>query len=202
MVFSVPVVEGVGQASAARAERFRASIDQRAGPNLAKVRLALAQRSKPVVRWFIAKYPAAPAWVRVALGPLLPVRASAAGAGADADSADSQYESDLAVFVGDTVGWILLVMGAMSTLYFTVFRETPADHLPDDATVEVKQVPADDGRDVVVCLLVHFFYFLFFSFQMIMAHPLAVHEAAFTRMLFYFESHLATTVITACTHLS
>lgn len=161
MVFSVPVVEGVGEASAARADKLRAAIDQRAGPNLAKVRLALARRSKPFVRWFIANYPAALAWVRAALGPLLPVSASAAGAGAD-----SQYESDLAVFVGDTVGWILLVMGAMSTLYFTVFRDTPADHLPDDATVEVKQIPANDGRDVVFCLLVRSFIFLFFRFSL------------------------------------
>jgi hypothetical protein len=36
-------------------------------------------------------------------------------------------------------------MGAVFVLYLAVFRERATDRLPDDATVEVEQVPADDG---------------------------------------------------------
>jgi hypothetical protein len=93
------------------------------------VRLALARRSEPVAAYLIANYPAAPAWLRDALGPL--------------PSADSA--SDLSIFVGDVFGWILLAMGAASVLYFTVFREKASDHYPDDASFAVKQVSADDG---------------------------------------------------------
>jgi HAMP domain-containing protein len=119
---------GVREASADRAEAVKMSFDQRAGPSLTKVRLALARLSAPVATRLLAHYPAAPRWVIGVLGPL-----------------SSDHQAELAVIVGDTLGWTLLAMGAVFVLYLAVFRERATDRLPDDATVEVEQVPADDG---------------------------------------------------------
>jgi hypothetical protein len=51
----------------------------------------------------------------------------------------------LALFVADALLFVLLAMGVSSSLYFAAFRRHPADAIPDDASFEVKPIPADDG---------------------------------------------------------
>ena len=119
---------GVKDTSVARAEAVAANVQTRIAPTLARVRLVLARHSRPLASYLIAAYPAAPPWVRRGLGPLSTVD-----------------EADMAVIVGDVAGWCLLALGAVSTLYFAVFRAHASDATPDEASFVVQHVPSNDG---------------------------------------------------------
>ena len=47
--------------------------------------------------------------------------------------------------LGDAFLALALSCGLVPALYFVVFRARPGDTRPDEATVEIKHVPANDG---------------------------------------------------------
>ena len=136
-------------------------------PAWARARLAVAEKAAPLVEGALARDAALVARVvarvaivfsRVKFFPtvlddlhLFEAAEDAADAGGDvaaraliALTAEDGART-LALFVADALLFVLLAMGVSSSLYFAAFRRHPADAIPDDASFEVKPIPADDG---------------------------------------------------------
>ena len=136
-------------------------------PAWARARLAVAEKAAPLVEGALARDAALVARVvarvavvfsRIKFFPtvlddlhLFEAAEDAADAGGDvaaraliALTAEDGART-LALFVADALLFVLLAMGVSSSLYFAAFRRHPADAIPDDASFEVKPIPADDG---------------------------------------------------------
>jgi hypothetical protein len=111
----------------------KTSYKHRVLPRMAQWRLALATHAKPLAERIVAKYPSFPPWVKETLGKV-----------------EFPHESadDVSIWVGDLLGYVLGAMGIVSVLYWTVFRKTWVDDLPDEASFDLKHVPAGDGTIV------------------------------------------------------
>jgi hypothetical protein len=116
-----------------RYSTVKTSYKHRILPRMAQWRLALATHAKPLAERIVAKYPSFPPWVKDTLGKV-----------------EFPHESadDVSIWVGDLLGYVLGAMGIVSVLYWTVFRKTWVDDLPDEASFDLKHVPAGDGTIV------------------------------------------------------
>ena len=143
-----------GAYGAARAKVNDASRDARASfevtkhkfktrvyPAWARVRLAVSREAVPVAAFLMETFPGKAEKALVAAAKAL---RRVGFVGYD-DLAKVQSAKDFGLVLGDAFLALALSCGLVPALYFVVFRARPGDTRPDEATVEIKHVPANDG---------------------------------------------------------
>ena len=143
-----------GAYGAARAKVNDASRDARASfevtkhkfktrvyPAWARVRFAVSREAVPVAAFLMETFPGKAEKALVAAAKAL---RRVGFVGYD-DLAKTQSAKDFGLVLGDAFLALALTCGVVPALYFVVFRARPGDARPDEATVEIKHVPANDG---------------------------------------------------------
>lgn len=110
-------------------------------PAWARVRLAVSREAVPVAAVLIETFPGKAEKALVAVAKAL----RCVGFVGYDDLAKVQSAKDFGLVLGDAFLALALSCGLVPALYFVVFRARPGDTRPDEATVEIKHVPANDG---------------------------------------------------------
>ena len=110
-------------------------------PTWARVRLAVSREAVPVAAVLIETFPGKAEKALVAVAKAL----RCVGFVGYDDLAKVQSAKDFGLVLGDAFLALALSCGLVPALYFVVFRARPGDTRPDEATVEIKHVPANDG---------------------------------------------------------
>ena len=110
-------------------------------PAWARVRLAVSREAVPVAAVLIETFPGKAEKALVAVAKAL----KCVGFVGYDDLAKVQSAKDFGLVLGDAFLALALSCGLVPALYFVVFRARPGDTRPDEATVEIKHVPANDG---------------------------------------------------------
>ena len=110
-------------------------------PAWARVRLAVSREAVPVAAVLIETFPGKAEKALVAVAKAL----RCVGFVGYNDLAKVQSAKDFGLVLGDAFLALALSCGLVPALYFVVFRARPGDTRPDEATVEIKHVPANDG---------------------------------------------------------
>ena len=125
---------GASASASEKAAFVRDNVRRRATPKIVRFKAAIAKLSLPLAGAVATRWPTLPAWFLRRAGPL--------------PEKYSLDPAELAKPMAEVFFWILVAMGASSIVYWTVFRTTPGDSLPDDAEFEIVHLPADDGTFV------------------------------------------------------
>lgn len=110
-------------------------------PAWARVRLAVSREAVPVAAVLIETFPGKAEKALVAVAKAL----RCVGFVGYDDLAKVQSAKDFGLVLGDAFLALAVSCGLVPALYFVVFRARPGDTRPDEATVEIKHVPANDG---------------------------------------------------------
>ena len=110
-------------------------------PAWARVRLAVSREAVPVAAVLIETFPGKAEKALVSVAKAL----RCVGFVGYDDLAKVQSAKDFGLVLGDAFLALALSCGLVPALYFVVFRARPGDTRPDEATVEIKHVPANDG---------------------------------------------------------
>jgi hypothetical protein len=110
-------------------------------PAWARVRFAVSREAVPVAAFLMETFPGKAEKALVAAAKAL---RRVGFVGYD-DLAKVQSAKDFGLVLGDAFLALALSCGVVPALYFVVFRARPGDARPDEATVEIKHVPANDG---------------------------------------------------------
>ena len=105
------------------------------------MRLAVSREAVPVAAFLMETFPGKAEKALVAAAKAL---RRVGFVGYD-DLAKVQSAKDFGLVLGDAFLALALSCGVVPALYFVVFRARPGDARPDEATVEIKHVPANDG---------------------------------------------------------
>ena len=122
-------------------EVTKQTVKQRVYPAWARVRFAVSREAVPVAAFLMETFPGKAEKALVAAAKAL---RRVGFVGYD-DLAKTQSAKDFGLVLGDAFLALALTCGVVPALYFVVFRARPGDARPDEATVEIKHVPANDG---------------------------------------------------------
>ena len=122
----------------------RQNFETRVRPAWSRARLAVRQRlAVPVASALLERFPG-PTEKTLGLGARALRFAGFAGYANDLANLDESAKA-LGAALGDAFVVLVVSCGVAPTMYFAVFRARQGDALPDEATVAIKHVPANDG---------------------------------------------------------
>ena len=130
----------------------KTSVNNRLAPAVAKARVELGRRAKPIAKELLTKYPHEATTVAIkaskALGWLglgTYKLTQLTDLGDSKTTPSKQLIDDAALLLGDCFGLAVVFLGVVSVSYFVIFRTRPGDSIPDECTFKIKHVPSNDG---------------------------------------------------------